>query len=219
MLVFWDGHSKPANSRQMAQFDGAMKAFSADIAGSLLIDWAPPAPDATVCDVGGGVGHMLIAMAQHYPSLKGFVADLPPVAARATENIASSGLSGRLSAVGASFFDALPKELAQCDAFYLKFILHDWADAENVAILKRIKEVAKPGAKIVATDFILGSDGAAMEMNKRMMDINMMAANPAGARERTVEEYMGLFPAAVITASKPQLLKMRDLVSTVEVTI
>ena len=164
------------------------------------------------------MGHMLIAMAQHYPALKGVVSDLPPVATRATANIASQGLEGRLSAVGASFFDELPSELAQCDAFYLKFILHDWSDADNVSLLKRIREVAKPGAKLVTTDFILGSDGAAMEMNKKMMDVNMMASNPAGARERTVDEYFSLFSAAGIQA-EPKLVKMRDLVSTVEVSL
>ena len=53
-----------------------------------------------------------------------------------------------------------------------------------------------------------------MEMNKRMMDINMMASNPPGARERTWPEYASLFDKAAI-AGTPTLIKMRDLVSTV----
>ena len=68
------------------------------------------------------------------------------------------------------------------------------------------------------TDFILGIDGAAMEMNKRMMDVNMMASNPPGARERTWAEYAALFDKAGISG-KPRLIKMRDLVSTVEATL
>ena len=43
---------------------------------------------------------------------------------------------------GASFFDALPKELKECDVFYLKFVLHDWGDKECVQILKNIAQKA-----------------------------------------------------------------------------
>ena len=211
---FWDWHSQPSHKPQMAQFAGAMKSFSAEISGSLLVDWAPPSADAVVCDVGGGAGHMLAAMAQHYPQLKGVVFDLPSVAPDAEQNINALGLSKRLQVTAGSFLDPLPPALGQCDAFYMKFILHDWPDDECVTILKNIAKVAKNGATIVTTDFILGVDGANMEMNKKMMDINMMASNPPGAGERTVDEYMALFAKAGIAAT-PELVKMRDLVSTV----
>ena len=211
---FWAWHSESAHEAQMAQFDRAMKSFSVEMAGSLLVDWAPPTPNATVCDIGGGGGHMVAAMAQHYPELKGIMFDLPPVAQRAQATLAAAGVGDRVSTIGGSFLAALPAELAQCDAFYLKFILHDWADETCRLILKNIADVAKPGATIVATDFILGVDGANMEMNKMMMDINMMAANPPGARERTWPEYAALFKDAK-PAKEPTLVKMRDLVSTV----
>ena len=85
---FWAWHSEPSHATQMAQFDGAMRSFSVEMAGSLLVDWAPPAEDALVCDIGGGAGHMTAAMAHHYPKLKGIVFDLPPVAKRAKETLA-----------------------------------------------------------------------------------------------------------------------------------
>ena len=56
-----------------------------------------------------------------------------------------------------------------------------------------------------------------MEMNKRMMDINMLAANPAGARERPWGQYRMLFESAGLKGAR--LIKMRDLVSTVEATV
>jgi len=211
---FWEWHSQASHKPQMAQFAAAMKSFSAEISGSLLVDWEPPAPDAVVCDVGGGAGHMVAAMAQHYPQLKGVVFDLPEVVADAEQNLKALGLSDRLQVTAGSFLDPLPPALGQCDAFYLKFILHDWPDDECATILKGIAKVAKKNATIVTTDFILGVDGANMEMNKKMMDVNMMASNPPGARERTVDEYMALFAKAGIAAT-PELVKMRDLVSTV----
>ena len=138
----------------MRQFDAAMRSLNADVSGALLVDWAPPKEDALVCDIGGGAGHMTAAMAHHYPKLKGIVFDQPKVVASSTkETLAELGVA-------------------------LQFILHDWADEECVSILSAIKAVAKEGSQIVTTDFILGVDGANMEMSKRNMDINMMAVNP-----------------------------------------
>ena len=100
----------------------------------------------------------------------------------------------------------------------LKFILHDWDDTSCIALLQQIARVAKKGVRLVTTDFILGVDGANMEMSKRLMSVNMMASNPAGARERTWDEYQALLGAAGITG-EAKLIKMRDLVSTVEVAV
>jgi predicted O-methyltransferase YrrM len=217
---WWEWHSASSNAGQMAQFDSAMKSFSAEISGSLLADWMPPnGGGSLVCDIGGGLGHMVVAMAKHYPNLTGVVFDQPAVAARAEKFVEAQGLSARIKSIGGSFLDGLPAALSDCDAFYLKFIIHDWADEEAVTILKGIKQVAKKGAVIVSTDFIRQVDGAAMEMNKALMDINMMACNPAGARERTFDEYKQLYTKAGITGDPPELLKMRDLVSTVVVAV
>ena len=95
------------------------------------------------------MGHMVAAMVAHYPDLKGVVFDLPPVVKRAAKNIASLGLSARITTTKGSFFDPLPQELATCDVFYLKFIIHDWDDADCKKILRRIAAVGKKGAKIV----------------------------------------------------------------------
>ncbi|KAL1528236.1 hypothetical protein AB1Y20_009594 [Prymnesium parvum] len=212
---FWEFHSK--HPKQMTQFDNAMKSLSHFVVGSLLRDWTPPAPDAFVCDVGGGIGEMVLSMATHYPQLKGLTFDLPPVAANAAKFFASRGVESRLSAVGGSFLETLPAQLKKCDVFYMKFVLHDWSDSDCVKILKNVKAAAKPGSKIVSTDFILGLDGSAMEKTKKLMDINMMGSCPSGGRERTVEEYMNLYLEAGLP--RPTLIKMRDVVSSVEVTV
>ena len=212
---WWAWHNEQAHATQMRQFDAAMRSLNADVSGALLIDWAPPAEDALVCDIGGGAGHMTAAMAHHYPKLKGIVFDQPKVVASSTkETLAELGVSDRVSAIGGSFLEPLPAALSSCDAFYLQFILHDWADEDCVKILSAIKAVAKEGSQIVTTDFILGVDGANMEMAKRNMDINMMAVNPPGAGERTFEEYSALFARAGF-AKPSQLVKLRDIISTV----
>lgn len=199
---FWEWHSKKENSKKMTQFDEAMKAFSHEIAVSLVNEWAPPSPTATVCDIGGGAGHMVASLATAYPELKGIVFDLPSVVENAKKNIKSMNLEDRVSTIAGSFLEPLPSELSTCDVYYLKFILHDWDDFVCTSILKNILSVAQPNSLIVSTDFILNTAGPNMEMTKKLMDINMMASNPKGARERGFEEYKMLFVEAGVEGEK-----------------
>ena len=113
---------------------------------------------------------------------------------------------------------SFPSGLATCDVFLLKFILHDWDDASSRTILKKIKAVAKPGARLAVVEHVLGVSGPFMERAKAMMDVNMMASNPGGAKERSVAEYEALFAAAGITAPAT-LIPMRDILSIVEVAL
>merc|ERR1740123_657926 len=150
--------------------------------------------------------------------MRGLVFDQPTVAPNATQAIREQGLEKRIQAIGGSFSEKFPPELAECDVFHMKFILHDWSDQHCVQILKNIAAVAKPGAKVVSVDTILGIDGHGLEQVKALMDIQMMATLDEGAKERTKDEYFNLFKLANIPAT-PQLRKLRTIVSLVEVAL
>ena len=89
-------------------------------------------------------------------------------------------------------------------------------------MLKKIAAKGKEGAQVVTTDFIIGVDGEKMESTKRLMSVNMLASNPQvqprGARERTLDEYKLLFSRAGYE-NEVELIKMRDVVSSVRVTV
>jgi len=211
---FWEYISDPSRAHLEVEFDGAMSSFTAAAAGSIISSYAFP-PNGTICDVGGSEGGTLRLLLQHYPGAKGIVVDRPTVAARATAALNAAGLGDRARGVGGDFFSALPPELGACDAFVLKHILHDWDDAHSIQILKGIKAVAKPGAKLAVVEHVVGVSGAGMERAKAMMDLNMMASCEAGAKERSVAEYQALFTAAGLSAL-PKLVQMRDILSLVE---
>ena len=196
-------------------FDNAMNQISKNIARTLVHDWMPPTPNATVCDLGGGKGTIIAALCKHNPRLKGILFDLPVLAERAEQYIAQSGLLGRIDVVSGDFFAQLPDELRACDVFFLKAIFHDWGDSACVAIIKNIKDIAPRGAKIVGHDIILGIDGKSIENKKFESDVTMMAMC-SGGKERTRDEYFALFESAGVR-SKPRLVKLRDLTSVVEV--
>jgi hypothetical protein len=98
----------------------------------------------------------------------------------------SAGLaSSRLSLQPGDFFkDALPA----CDGYLLMEVIHDWGDAESVAILKAIREAARPQAKLLLIEQIV-PEGDAPHWTK-LLDIHMMAF--FAARQRTRQEYQDL---------------------------
>jgi hypothetical protein len=67
------------------------------------------------------------------------------------------------------------------DVYILRWIIHDWSEAEAVALLGRVREAMKPGARLIlleelipeVPDFVLG----------KWMDVLMLAIT--GGRERT----------------------------------
>jgi len=135
-------------------------------------------------DIGGGRGHLLRAVLDCAPGVKGVLFDLPHVIAEA------AGLaSERLTLQAGDFFvDALPV----CDGYLLMEIIHDWADAEAVAILKAVRRTAPPHARLLVIETIVPDDSGP-DWSK-MLDIHMLTL--LGGRQRTRQEYEVLLDSA-----------------------
>lgn len=201
-------------------FDGAMQDATKYAVATLLGDWAPPAKDATFCDIGGGVGTAISIIACHYPELKGKVFDMPSSIERAKAYIPTQveHNPARIQTVGGDFFQSFPQELSECDVFHMKHILHDWGDEACITILKNILQVAKPGSTVIGHDFIVQPKAkGSMGVLQTLMDINMLSATPGG-RERSAQEYFDLFKKAGY-GNTPKLIKLRGISSLVEVVV
>ena len=194
----WDYYA--SHPEEEAEFGRAMKSLSPVASGALLLDWHPPSEDAVVCDIGGGIGSLLGEILLHYPKMSGIVFDLPDVAKRAGEYMASIGLSDRTEAIAGSFLEEFPAELSKCDAFIMRYVIHDWGDEENVKILENIRAVASKTEKkkvVVVMDQILDTGAPSfLETAKSLMSLNMVAACSYGARERSTAELAELFQEA-----------------------
>lgn len=131
-------------------------------------------------DIGGGSGHLLRAILDAEPNVKGVLFELPHVIEEA------SGISSkRLTLQAGDFFrDDLPS----CDAYLLMEIIHDWADEESIAILKAVRQAAPPHAKLLLIETIIPGDPGP-DWSK-MLDIHMLAL--LGGRQRTRQEYEAL---------------------------
>lgn len=145
------------------------------------------APFATVADIGGSMGDLLLAVLAEYPGTRGLLFDLPETVDLARPVIQASPLADRIDLVGGSFFEAVPA----ADLCLLKQILHDWTDEECCAILATIRKAIPPHGRLVVIDHILSEPPAPDEAQGT--DMAMMVW--AGGRERKLAEFAALFAA------------------------
>ena len=138
---------------------------------------------ATIADIGGGRGHLLRAVLDAVPNANGVLFELPEV-------IDSLDLEHeRLTPHAGDFFaDALPV----ADAYMLMEVIHDWGDAECVAILTAIRRAAAPGATVLIVENVLPDEG--IDPRGQTLDVIMLALT--GGRERTPSELSELLNRA-----------------------
>ena len=143
----------------------------------------------TLVDIGGGHGSLLGAILKANPKLKGVLFDQPSVIARAgnDQHVTAKGVAGRCSLESGSFFETVPSG----DAYIMKYILHDWNDAQCVKILKNCREAMHGKGKVLVVDNVIPA-GNAPSWGK-LLDIQMLVI---GGRERTKKEFASMFAAA-----------------------
>jgi hypothetical protein len=128
------------------------------------------------------------------PELDGGVFDLPHIVPAAAEAAKAEGLEGRFTTVGGDFFESVPP----ADLYVLKYILHDWDDAECVRILRNCRAHLVEGGRIAVVDHLVGDTG--QPGLAPLMDLNML--DMTGGRERQLTEFDALFTAAGLSRVK-----------------
>lgn len=180
-----------ANSRYRRTFDQGMTGHS--ITQSSLVLEALHEYDfssiRTICDVGGGHGHLVCALLEAHPRLTGLIVDLPEVFDLPDQLWARKlGLEDRCRYVGGDMFEQVPP----ADAYSLKMILHDWDDRECITILSNLRAAAGKDARVFVIEQIV--PGPRASHFAKLFDIHMMCWGTG--RERTETQYVGLLEAA-----------------------
>ena len=147
------------------------------------------APYRTIIDVGGGHGRLLSAIIAATPGASGVLYDLPHVVEGAPELLQRHGVADRVRVEGGSFLDAVP---AGGDAYVMKNVIHDWADAEAVTILSNVRKAARVGSTLLLVEFVIPEHDR--EFIGKWADMEMLVQ--AGARERTADDYRKLYEQA-----------------------
>lgn len=161
------------NPREQEIFGQAMTAKAAADIGAVLGGYDFSRFDV-IADIGGGRGHLLRAVLSHAPTADGILFDLPDVTD--SLDIPRDRLSVR---PGDFFVDPLPA----ADLYLLMEVIHDWPDAEALAIFTAIRRAASPGARVAVIENVLVDDN---DQRGHTLDVIMLAVT--GGRERTSEQ-------------------------------
>jgi len=155
-------------------------------------------------DVGGATGSLLYSLMQRNPQLHGIVYDGPENVARAQAAAMALGLDKRSTAVAGDFFESVPEG----DLYLLRFILHDWNDADGIRILNNCRRAMRPRSRVVLVEAFLGRVGqevspAIADMQGALIDLHMLVL--VGGRERAVSQYADLLQHAdlALTVNTP----------------
>lgn len=108
-------------------------------------------------DVGGGEGSFITAVAAQAPQLSLMLYDLPAVAERARERLASAGLAQRASTHGGDFFnDELP---AGADIVSLVRVAFDHPDERVLRLLQRVRRALPDDGTLLLAEPLAGVPG------------------------------------------------------------
>ncbi|KAL4791443.1 S-adenosyl-L-methionine-dependent methyltransferase [Aspergillus venezuelensis] len=115
----------------------------------ILGSWKGGDEDVFLVDIAGGRGHDIQTFHNKFPGTKGkfILEDMPHVIEQSIQGLDAEK-------IGFDLFKPQPVKGARI--YYMKFILHDWSDAQNLEILKHIREAMKPASStLIIEEFIL----------------------------------------------------------------
>ena len=172
----WEYYRRHADKG--AIFNEAMRSASAAISPAVAAayDWGK---FPVIADIAGGIGSQLVAILDAHASVRGILLDQPQVIANAIPHT-------RMERVGGDFFKSIP---AGAGAYTMRWIIHDWPDAECVAIMTNIRKAMKADSRLILIEEII-PDGPELTWAK-WLDLQMLVG--PGGQERTVSEYRELF--------------------------
>ena len=145
-------------------------------------------------DVGGGTGGLLAEVLPAHPAMRGMLLELPEAVRQAGKKLAEAGLAGRVRLVEGSFFDAVPPG---GDAYVLARVLHNWADEKAVQILRQVRAVMAPGARLIVFEQLVPEEDSDPDAASGMVDLLMLVL--LEGHDRTEEHYRGLLAEAGFT--------------------
>lgn len=185
---FFDWTTQPENADEAAVFNNAMTGIS-EMCIPAFLEAYPFDSFARIVDVGGGHGAVLRAILRENPGVRGTLAEMPSLLPAAQAAIAQNGLADRCATVACNFFESVP---AGGNLYFMKNIVHDWADEPALRLLKNIRAVIPATGCLVLAEAVL-DDSPAPHFAK-MIDVEMIAF--VGGKERTADEFRQLLAQA-----------------------
>ncbi|KAJ3892042.1 S-adenosyl-L-methionine-dependent methyltransferase [Lentinula edodes] len=147
---FFDFHKTRFPRAMVGWGDVTGKGFLAKV-----YPWTSLPADTTVCDIGGGNGHVTMSLMKAHPHIKLVLQDQPQVIEMARKFWAKEYPKAienqRVEFVPFDFFK--DSAVQGCDFYYV--CLRDWPDVESEIILKNVRKAMKPSSRVIIHDTVL----------------------------------------------------------------
>lgn len=150
----------------------------------------------TLVDIGGGSGDVAISLAKAFPHLQIIVEDQAH-----SISLGKSGLpvalQDRIQLVERNFLEPRPFEsgnIAKTKTYFLRMVLHNWADKEVPRIIRPLLASVRAGAKLLVMEVMAQPPGhlpEALEWWMRSLDMEMMIE--FNSKLRSKEDWESLF--------------------------
>lgn len=176
------------DAHTQATFNEAMTQFSQE-EGAAIVAAYDFSPFAHITDVGGGHGTLATMIAQSVPQAQVTVFDLPQVIEGTAKQLAIDIPTANITTAAGDFFDQVPGPTDLC---VLKYVIHDWEDAEAIRILTKCREALVDGGRVLVCEMLITPDPEGLIA--KITDIEMLVF--PGGRERTEAEFAALFHRA-----------------------
>jgi O-methyltransferase len=188
-----------------ATFADAMRQMTAfDIAG--MVRAYPWPRRGVICDVAGGVGHLLAAILDRRPRARGILLETRDVVEQADGFLRDRGMADRIDCRVGDLFGEFD---AKADVYTMKWIMHDWGDDACRDILRRLRKAMPSGSKVVTID--AHHDRHRPDGFTPMLDALMLVCCEGG-RERSPQEMHALMRDAGLNPGRVRHAGMMMLV-------
>jgi trans-aconitate methyltransferase len=144
------------NPERAVHFASAMKVMTSkpefDLSYAIdYFDWASLGK-AEIVDVGGTQGHFALRLARRHPNPRILVQDMAPVIQGAN----AGDMADRVSFMSHNLFE--PQTIST-DAYFFRWIFHNWSDQHCLRILKAQLPVLMPGNRLMVQEVLMQEAG------------------------------------------------------------
>jgi SAM-dependent methyltransferase len=188
-MEWWDYLN--ANPKDLEEFAEAMKSNSLNSLRGVL-ECCDFSGVSKVADIGGGFGHLAIALLEKYPHLEATVMDVPDLIPVARARLASSNspVADRVEFIAGDMFASVPP----ADVYILKHIIHDWEDEKCIRLLDNCRRGLRENGRVISVDAVVPPMGNTAGTPAKLTDIVMMTF--ITGKERTEEQWASLYRSA-----------------------
>jgi ubiquinone/menaquinone biosynthesis C-methylase UbiE len=187
-MEWWDYLN--ANPKELEEFGEAMKSNSLNSLRGVLENCDFNGV-RKIADIGGGFGHLAVALLEKYPTLQAVVLDVPDLIPVARERLPVSDptVASRLEYFGGDMFESVPP----ADVYIMKHIIHDWEDEKCIRLLENCRRSMQGEGRVICVDSVIPPMGNVTGTPAKLLDIMMLVL--ITGRERTEAQWNQLYRA------------------------